>query len=143
MSSASTGAGKRKRASQRSPAPAAVPVDHTYRDYSLVAARDLLEDDAAVLPEDEYRFPSKLHRILSTPAYARIIAWRPHGRAWAVLDRPRFIQVVVPKHFDTRHYESFNRSVNGWGFKVGVFDALLPFFLDVERSLMWHVAAHG
>ncbi|KAL7542345.1 hypothetical protein ACHAWF_007159 [Thalassiosira exigua] len=90
-------------------------VDHTYRDYSSTDVRSIIPDFSGV---NEELFPSKLHRILSTPEYARIIAWKRHGRAWYVIDRHRFVSEVLPRHFDHGNFESFNRSVNGWGFKV-------------------------
>lgn len=92
-------------------------VDHTYRDFSEVTLSDLgdsLEHWNADL------FPAKLHKILSNPEYAHIIAWKSHGRAWEVLDRSLFLEVVLPNHFNHRNSGSFNRSVNGWGFKVRV-----------------------
>ena len=88
-------------------------VDHTYRDYSQVEVSDLLVDY-----NYEDLFPAKLQKILATPEYANIIAWKPHGRAWAVIDKPAFISYVLPAHFNHSNFESFNRSVNGWGFKV-------------------------
>ena len=98
--------------------------DHRYRDYSRVAARELLgpADDAAhraLWREDGGCFPAKLHAILSRPEYVHIVRWMPHGRAWRVADPARFRAVVMPRYFDAKHYQSFKRSVNGWGFKVG------------------------
>jgi len=90
-------------------------VDHTYSDYSQMEISDLVEDYKGV---NEEWFPAKLHRMLSTPDYAHIIAWKPHGRAWAVLEKKLFIDVVLPRYFNHGNFESFNRSVNGWGFKV-------------------------
>ncbi len=62
-------------------------VDHTYRDYASLEITDLI-DHYKGLNED--LFPSKLHRILSTPEYAHMIAWRPHGRAWKVVNRSEY-----------------------------------------------------
>jgi len=89
-------------------------VDHTYRDYSHVEIADLVEDYKGI--NDEL-FPSKLHMILSAQEYAHIIAWKPHGRAWFVLDKALFTSTVLPRYFNHGNFESFNRSVNGWGFK--------------------------
>jgi hypothetical protein len=97
-------------------------VDHTYRDFSQVTTSDL--EECRNLNVD--LFPSKLHRILSTPSYAHIIAWRPHGRAWEILDRSLFLSIVVPEHFHHSNMGSFNRSVNGWGFKVSFNYQILP-----------------
>ena len=90
-------------------------VDHTYRDYSHVEITDLVDDYKGV--NDEL-FTSKLHMILSTPEYASFITWKPHGRAWTVVDKLKFTSIVLPKYFNHSNFSSFNRSVNGWGFKV-------------------------
>ncbi|KAL7523899.1 hypothetical protein ACHAWF_000733 [Thalassiosira exigua] len=89
-------------------------VDHTYHDHSLTSIRDLIPNHSRI---NEELFPTKLHRIISSPKYAGIIAWKSHGRAWYVVDRKRFVAEVLPRHFDHKNYASFNRSVNGWGFK--------------------------
>ena len=100
-------------------------VDHTYRDYSQVVDISELVDKPRRL--DKKNFPSKLHKILSTREYAHIITWRPHGRAWEVMDRPLFISIVLPRYFNHSNFESFNRSVNMWGFKVCISANLLHF----------------
>ncbi|KAL7540718.1 hypothetical protein ACHAXR_010330 [Thalassiosira sp. AJA248-18] len=89
-------------------------VDHTYREYSQATISDLVDDYDGT---NEELFPSKLHEILSTHEYAHIISWRPHGRAWAVKNKSLFSSVILPKYFNHNKFESFNRSVNGWGFK--------------------------
>ena len=92
-------------------------VDHTYHDYSQIEITDLLDNYKGI---NEELFPSKLHKILSTPElYGHIIRWNPHhGRTWSVVNRQLFISIVLPKYFNHANFESFNRSVNGWGFKV-------------------------
>lgn len=90
-------------------------IDHTYRDYSQTELSDLIDDSDRKNKDD--LFPAKLHRILATPEYANIIAWKPHGRAWAVINKPVFVNQILPRHFQHSNYESFNRSVNGWGMK--------------------------
>ncbi|KAL7535018.1 hypothetical protein ACHAXR_006216 [Thalassiosira sp. AJA248-18] len=91
------------------------PVDHSYRDYSRVEISELVKNYKGV---KKGQFPAKLHRILSKPEYANIVAWKSHGRAWAVVDKKLFTSIVLPKYFDHNNFDSFNRSVNGWGFKV-------------------------
>jgi hypothetical protein len=91
-------------------------VDHTYRNYS----HDLVIKSAA---SKDARFPAKLHRILSKPENAHIIAWRPHGRAWRVVDTHK-LNSILPDYFDHGSRESFNRSTNNWGFKVCPTDIL-------------------
>eukprot|EP00804_Cyclotella_cryptica_P000692 CCRYP_014698-RD/>CCRYP_014698-RD protein AED:0.46 eAED:0.46 QI:0/-1/0/1/-1/0/1/0/69 len=60
----------------------------------------------------------KLHGIVSNPAYRHIICWMPHGRSWKILDKELLASVVCKKYFNHDNFDSFNRSVNGWGFKV-------------------------
>eukprot|EP00804_Cyclotella_cryptica_P026171 CCRYP_009769-RA/>CCRYP_009769-RA protein AED:0.08 eAED:0.08 QI:868/1/1/1/0.66/0.5/4/445/483 len=62
-------------------------------------------------------FPAKLHKILSSGRYRNIITWMPHGRSWTILDKERLSSVVCPENFSHSNFDSFNRSVNGWGFK--------------------------
>eukprot|EP01082_Thalassiosira_pseudonana_P001281 g1715.t1 g1715 contig10:2653276-2655399(-) len=62
------------------------------------------------------KFPTKLHEIVSNADYRYIIRWMPHGRSWTILDKKRLLE-VLGKHFAHESFESFNRSVNGWGFK--------------------------
>ena len=94
-------------------------IDHTYRDYSQVevpADEDEVDGSRPVQPN----FPAKLHDIVSNPEYRHIIAWQPHGRCWKVIDKYLLSTVICPKYFSHSKFESFNRSVNGWGFKVSV-----------------------
>jgi len=91
-------------------------IDHTYRDYSQTDITDLPDDDRQQTSEE--LFPAKLHRILTTPEYENIISWLPHGRAWKIKNKQVFVSYILPRHFQHSNYESFNRSVNGWGMKV-------------------------
>ena len=117
-------------------------VDHTYRDYSQVDISDLA-DDFSYKGLNEELFPAKLHKMLSTAECAHIIAWKPHGRAWAVVNKSLFISIVLPKYFNHSNFESFNRSVNGWGFKVSMFPssrmAFFPCysFINIVTPTKW------
>lgn len=100
-------------------------VDHTYHDYSQLEIQESNDDDGeggSKLQSTQRKgienFPSKLHRILSCGRYKSIIAWKEHGRSWAILDKERLSSVVCPENFSHSNFDSFNRSVNGWGFKV-------------------------
>eukprot|EP00571_Detonula_confervacea_P002037 CAMPEP_0172322958 /NCGR_PEP_ID=MMETSP1058-20130122/47429_1 /TAXON_ID=83371 /ORGANISM="Detonula confervacea, Strain CCMP 353" /LENGTH=460 /DNA_ID=CAMNT_0013038837 /DNA_START=157 /DNA_END=1539 /DNA_ORIENTATION=+ len=97
-------------------------IDHTYRDYSQVEVSS--DDEASTAPGDDKKqsrlqpnFPAKLHAIVSNPNYQHIICWQPHGRSWKIVDKHLLSTVICPKHFAHAKFESFNRSVNGWGFK--------------------------
>ncbi|KAL7507798.1 hypothetical protein ACHAXN_008142 [Cyclotella atomus] len=85
-------------------------VDHSYTD---LANSPFHKSDAKTL-----NFPAKLHEIVSTPSYQNIIGWLPHGRSWEVKNRELFISVVLTAHFNHNNFESFNRQVNFWGFKL-------------------------
>ena len=98
-------------------------IDHTYRDYSQTDIADLPDEDRQQTSEE--LFPAKLHRILNTPEYEDIIAWLPHGRAWKIKNKQVFVSYILPRHFQHSNYESFNRSVNGWGMKVSSLYLLL------------------
>lgn len=91
-------------------------IDHTYRDYSQVEV-PADEDEADGSRPVQPNFPAKLHDIVSNPEYRHIIAWQPHGRCWKVIDKYLLSTVICPKYFSHSKFESFNRSVNGWGFK--------------------------
>ena len=111
-------------------------IDHTYHNFSTDTDEEIdlelerrrqqqLKDADANekdLPTAHRRgagkFPRKLHEIVSNPEYRHIIRWMPHGRSWAVLDKELLEKVVLPSHFSHASFASFNRSVNGWGFKV-------------------------
>jgi hypothetical protein len=130
-------------------------VDHTYHDWSQLEIQDDDEDEpsdsetapslaavAGLQPvhassggggvhlcstqrKGIENFPAKLHKILSSGRYRNIITWMPHGRSWTILDKERVSSVVCPENFSHRNFDSFNRSVNGWGFKVGAICLLL------------------
>lgn len=97
-------------------------IDHTYRDYSQVEVSS--DEETTTHGGDEKKqtrlqpnFPAKLHAIVSNPNYQHIICWQPHGRSWKIVDKHLLSTVICPKHFAHAKFESFNRSVNGWGFK--------------------------
>ncbi|KAL3804127.1 hypothetical protein HJC23_013646 [Cyclotella cryptica] len=94
-------------------------IDHTYADYSTyqIAHADFSNELKGSHIET---FPRKLHYILSKHEYRHIISWMPHGRAWKILDKELLVSVVCKEQFKHEKFESFNRQVNGWGFKVRI-----------------------
>ncbi|KAL7531997.1 hypothetical protein ACHAXR_007560 [Thalassiosira sp. AJA248-18] len=95
-------------------------VDHTYRDYSTIEVpRDEKERAEGKRANKKAIpcFPEKLHVILSNSQYSHIIRWQPHGRSWKVVDKHLLTTIILPDHFSHGNFASFNRSVNGWGFK--------------------------
>ena len=119
-------------------------IDHTYRDYSQV---EVSSDDEPPSTADidkkssrlQPNFPAKLHAIVSNPNYQHIICWQPHGRSWKIVDKHLLSTVICPKHFAHAKFESFNRSVNGWGFKVcmGLF-----YWLKVHPMIIVFASTH-
>lgn len=94
-------------------------IDHTYRDFSHVEVDASDDDKVEGSTPKQQNFPTKLHEIVSNPNYQHIICWQPHGRSWKIVDKHLLSTLICPKHFAHAKFESFNRSVNGWGFKVG------------------------
>ncbi|KAL3778871.1 hypothetical protein HJC23_005978 [Cyclotella cryptica] len=90
-------------------------IDHTYIDYSKYQITDTNVFKKGHGSTDH--FPRKLHCILSRPEYHHIISWMPHGRAWKIWNKELLVSVVCKEQFKHEKFESFNRQVNGWGFK--------------------------
>ena len=66
-------------------------------------------------------FPVKLHRMLSE-AHAKgfddIVSWNPDGKAFIVHDKARFESEIMPSHFGTSKFRSFQKNLNMWGFST-------------------------
>lgn len=96
-------------------------IDHTYYDYSTRQLSELLPPEKIYALGDKKgrtTFPMKLHAIVSDPKYRHIICWMPHGRSWKIMDKELLATVVCREHFNHDNFDSINRSINGWGFKV-------------------------
>lgn len=61
-------------------------------------------------------FPQKLHKILDQGLHAEIISWAPHGRCLLFHKPKLFVEIVLPKYFDTTKMTSFKRQLNLYGF---------------------------
>jgi hypothetical protein len=70
-------------------------------------------------------FPIRLHRLLSeveSNGNEHIVSFTPSGRAFQVHKPHEFIQDVAPKYFRQKHFSSFTRQLNVYGFdkvKIG------------------------
>jgi hypothetical protein len=86
-----------------------------YTDHS----RDKDVDHLALLEEVDHvpSFPVKLHAILSDPDLKLIAAWDDHGRSFKILKPREFESKVLSRFFDHASMPSFQRQVNGWGFR--------------------------
>ncbi|KAL7490536.1 hypothetical protein ACHAWT_000107 [Skeletonema menzelii] len=66
-------------------------------------------------------FPTKLYAMLqlvdTIPEFSKAVAWLPHGRAFSVLDKDKFMKEVVPVFFNQTKIKSFNRQLHLWGFR--------------------------
>mmetsp|Transcript_9887 Transcript_9887/g.14290 ORF Transcript_9887/g.14290 Transcript_9887/m.14290 type:complete len:386 (+) Transcript_9887:115-1272(+) len=71
------------------------------------------------------KFPEKLYLMLEDiykSGDESIVSWQPHGRAFRVHKKLRFVETVLPKFFGHSKYTSFTRQLNLYGFhriKVG------------------------
>eukprot|EP00547_Thalassionema_nitzschioides_P001935 CAMPEP_0194200880 /NCGR_PEP_ID=MMETSP0156-20130528/1320_1 /TAXON_ID=33649 /ORGANISM="Thalassionema nitzschioides, Strain L26-B" /LENGTH=273 /DNA_ID=CAMNT_0038925947 /DNA_START=49 /DNA_END=870 /DNA_ORIENTATION=- len=62
-------------------------------------------------------FPQKLMGMLFDPTNHEAISWLPHGRSFAIFNREKFSEIVLPKYFRKSKYASFTRKLNRWNFK--------------------------
>ena len=92
----------------------------SYRDYSNAPA------PASDSSQPKYRggisthFPEVLHAMLTlaeVDEYDSICSWEPHGRAFAVHSREKFVKKVLPRFFRQSHFASFQRQLNLYGFQ--------------------------
>ena len=61
------------------------------------------------------KFPEKVHHMLddiSKRGDESIVSWQPHGRAFRVHNKQRFVETVLPKFFGHSNYTSFTRQLN-------------------------------
>ena len=90
-------------------------MNHSYRDFSSVPAELDWTEPKTI---EDMSFAQKVHHMLSQKEYEKWIAWRPHGRAFAVLVPKRLEQAkVLFKYFGHNRYSSFLRQLNNHGFK--------------------------
>ena len=55
--------------------------------------------------------------MLDDPQNSEMMAWLPHGRAFAIYRKREFATDVLPKYFQkAAKYSSFTRKLNRWGF---------------------------
>eukprot|EP00804_Cyclotella_cryptica_P006752 CCRYP_015723-RA/>CCRYP_015723-RA protein AED:0.47 eAED:0.47 QI:0/-1/0/1/-1/1/1/0/133 len=114
-------------------------IDHSYHDYADAPNQYPGIVSNATLATDHVNhslaknFPAKLHQIVSTPQYQKIIGWLPHGRSWVIRNKELLVSVVLKDHFSHGNFESFNRQVNLWGFKVRRRFAIPP-YLQCKQS---------
>ncbi|KAL9191049.1 hypothetical protein ACHAXT_000755 [Thalassiosira profunda] len=62
-------------------------------------------------------FPESLVAILSNHELSNVIQWMPHGRSFYIIDPEAFASKVLPVYFRHTKLSSFNRQLNGYGFR--------------------------
>lgn len=80
-----------------------------FRCNSLLAPREELEDRGKRI----HILGLEYHRHFPFPLFQRCLIHDCNSQ-----DKHLLSTVICPKHFAHAKFESFNRSVNGWGFKV-------------------------
>ena len=66
-------------------------------------------------------FPIKLYAMLELAEnlfeFSQAVTWLPHGRAFRILNKVKFMEEVAPLFFNQTKFRSFNRQLNMWGFR--------------------------
>jgi len=92
-------------------------VRHNYHDHS--EAVPLEREKEPILLGESSIFPVKLHNLLEnveTDGHEGFVSWQPHGRAFKIHNRKKFVELVMPKHFRQSKFESFRRQLCLYGF---------------------------
>ena len=63
------------------------------------------------------KFILKLYSILVDAKLRKVVSWGPGNRGFVIFRKKKFINEVLPKHFRTSVYESFQRQLNLHGFR--------------------------
>ena len=116
---------------------------HIYYDFSLISEamilnsksitgdsiqsilqNDAMNTDAVKLsitkdPNRRQRitFPDKLLEMLSCKNCSELIGWKPHGRAFYIIDVKTFKSEGCNRFFKIQKYRSFERQLNFWDFR--------------------------
>lgn len=108
-------------------------VQHDYHDHSSEPPweTELLGQHFKL--NEAVTFPMKLHLLLSqveADGLADIISWQPHGRAFKIHDRNKFVETVMPNFFRQTKFESFRRQLCLYGF--------LSFSQGPDKGALYH-----
>jgi hypothetical protein len=61
-------------------------------------------------------FPDMLHAIPADKDLKSIITWLPSGKSFVIMDRAKFIDMVLARYFRETRFDSFSRRLKRWGF---------------------------
>ena len=88
---------------------------------TLINMDNMAANSPAVRRTKSAEFPIKLYALLeladSVFEFAQAVTWLPHGRAFAILDKVKFMEDVVPLFFNQTKIRSFSRQLHLWGFR--------------------------
>jgi hypothetical protein len=73
------------------------------------------------LTNTKLQFPWKVHQLLENveaEGSVATVSWLPHGRAFRVHNKPKFVSTVMGSYFNSTKYKSFQRNLNLWGFET-------------------------
>jgi hypothetical protein len=76
--------------------------------------------DYATKATPEKTFPYKLYDMLEwveERVLGNVVSWLPHGRAFKIHDRTRFMSYVSRHFFEATKLQSIHRQLGVWGFK--------------------------
>lgn len=91
---------------------------HNYRDYANCNERiEICTKGGVKVPFPVVLYNMLEHIDLKEPQLAKIISWQPHGRCFVTHNPKKFEDEVLPRFFKQKHYASFRRQLNLWGFK--------------------------
>lgn len=84
-------------------------------------AQVLMENEAAFFQssDSKERFPLKLYRMIyevEKAGRSDVIAFLPHGRAFAIHDEKAFVSEILPLYFANCQLPSFQKQLNLYGF---------------------------
>eukprot|EP00984_Skeletonema_dohrnii_P032171 scaffold25734_cov120-Skeletonema_dohrnii-CCMP3373.AAC.1 len=80
-----------------------------------------LSASSSSTPRTKSEFPIKVYAMLELAdnifEFAQAVTWLPHGRAFKIHDKVKFMNKVVPVFFNQTKIRSFNRQLYMWGFR--------------------------
>lgn len=98
------------------------PFGNVYKVYARSSEDSHHQEDASGRSRGGKKstFPKMLYQMVNDAEdrnYTDVIAWMPHGRSFAIKDKDRFTNEILPMHFGSQNsFASFQRQLNVYGF---------------------------